>query len=128
MSSCSGLLRNGDLWQLFNVIDKFFKKETLTETGGGRPDARFRARPARGIRFLPLSRTAKDKDDGKRGSYFEKYHGINPDLLQPPEKTGEHQKKSHKDSIRLSFTLNFVRVFTMGDGHGIQRIYLQRIF
>ena len=35
MSSCSGLLRNGDLWQLFNVIDKFFKKETLTETGGG---------------------------------------------------------------------------------------------
>ena len=30
----------------------------------------------------------------KRGSYFEKYQGINPDLLKHPEKTGEHQKKS----------------------------------
>lgn len=36
----------------------------------------------------------------KRGSYFEKYQGINPDLLKHPEKQG-NIKKSHKDSIRL---------------------------
>ena len=30
----------------------------------------------------------------KRGTYFEKYQSVNPDILQHPEKTGEHQKKS----------------------------------